>query len=272
MTSSDIRPAPGDVVVEGGEVAMVDLPSVRRLEAVGFRAWPAASVQYDGSWLIRLNAGHDSKRLNSVNPLDPSDYRDIPVRLEKAAKRFADYGRPLTVRQTPLTPPQLVAHMDAEGWSAFSRSLVMTVDLAEREFGDGIDHLPIKDVGRFVDACIGIGKSDPKKKAALAEIINAIKPESGLFLFEDAETGPTAVALVVQDNDLAGIMQFAVDEEVRGRGVGKAMLDVCLRWARLRGAKKAWLQVEAENSAALALYRGAGFSEVYSYIYRTPRA
>jgi hypothetical protein len=54
-------------------ISKADLPNVRRLEAVGFRAWPAASVQYDGSWLVRLTAGHDSKRLNSVYPLDPSD-------------------------------------------------------------------------------------------------------------------------------------------------------------------------------------------------------
>ena len=59
-----------------------ELPLVRRLEAVGFRAWPADAVTYDGSWLIRLTANHDSRRLNSVNPLDPSDIRDIAIRLE----------------------------------------------------------------------------------------------------------------------------------------------------------------------------------------------
>jgi hypothetical protein len=69
-------------------ISKSDLPNVRRLEAVGFRAWPAASVHYDGSWLIRLTVGHGSRRLNSVNPLDPSDYRDLETRLEKAAKRF----------------------------------------------------------------------------------------------------------------------------------------------------------------------------------------
>ncbi len=72
-----------------GQKTMSDLPKVRRLEAVGFRAWPAASVHYDGSWLVRLTAGHPSRRLNSVNPLDPSDYGDIDIRLQKAAKGFA---------------------------------------------------------------------------------------------------------------------------------------------------------------------------------------
>ncbi len=249
---------------------MVDLPSVRRLEAVGFRAWPASTVLYDGSWLIRLTAGHPSKRLNSINPLDPSDYRDITIRLEKAARRFAEHARPLTVRQTPLTPPQLIAYMDVEGWASFSHSRVLELDLAQGELGEGMDHLPIKDLGRFVDARIQIGKEDPAIKPALTEIIAAIKPECGLFLFEDRDIGPTAVSLVVHDNDLAGIMQFSVSESVRRQGVGRALLDASLRWARLRGAKKAWLQVEADNEAAIALYRKAGFTEVYRYLYRTP--
>lgn len=253
------------------EAVTVDLPSVRRLEAVGFRAWPATTVYYDGSWLIRLTAGHPSKRLNSINPLDPSDYRDIATRLQKASKRFAEHGRPLTVRQTPLTPPQMITHMDAEGWTVFGRSLVLALDLAERDFGEGIDHLPIKDVRRFADARIRIGKENPESKGALVDVISAIKPESGLFLFEDRETGPTAVSLVVHDNDLAGIMQFAVAEAVRREGLGDALLDASLRWARLRGAKKAWLQVEADNEAAIALYRKAGFAEIYRYLYRAPK-
>ena len=43
-----------------------------------------------------------------------------------------------------------------------------------------------------------------------------------------------------------------------------------LKWARLRGAREAWLQVEADNAPALALYRSLGFDEVYRYHYRRP--
>ena len=49
------------------------LAEVRRFEAAGFRAWPAAAISYDGAWLVRLTAGYPAKRLNSVNPLDPGD-------------------------------------------------------------------------------------------------------------------------------------------------------------------------------------------------------
>ena len=76
--------------------------SVRRFEAAGFRAWPAASVYYDGTWAIRLTAGHPAKRLNSVNPLDPGDVANPAERIARAARRFAAYGRPLTFRMSPL--------------------------------------------------------------------------------------------------------------------------------------------------------------------------
>ena len=250
--------------------AAPDLPAVRRLEAVGFRAWPSASVLYDGSWLIRLTAGHSSRRLNSVNPLDPSDYRDIAVRLEKAAKRFSDYGRPLLVRQTPLTPPQLVAYMDQAGWHAEGEVVVMMADLSRLDAAEGLDHLPSKDVGRFVDARIRVSGDNPAMKPGLTEIINAIKPETGLFIFEDPASGPVAVSLAVQDNDLAGILQLGVAEGARGKGLATEMLGAAMRWARLKGARRVWVQVEADNAPALGLYTKAAFHPVYRYLYRGP--
>ena len=249
-----------------------DLAKVRRLEAVGFRAWPAASVHYDGSWLFRLTAGHPSRRLNSVNPLDPSDYRDIDIRLQKAAKKFADYGRPLLVRQTPLTPPKLVAFMDKAGWSEEGGTVVMMADLATLIRDEGLDHLPSRDVGRFVDARIRVAGDDPALKPGLTEIINAIKPETGLFIFEEPDFGPTAVTIAVHDNDLVGILQLGVAEARRGQGVGTAILHASLRWAKLKGARHAWVQVEADNAAAIALYRRTGFQDVYQYSYRGPSA
>lgn len=249
-------------------ISKADLPNIRRLEAVGFRAWPAASVHYDGSWLIRLTAGHDSKRLNSVNPLDPSDFRDLEIRLEKAAKRFSDYGRPLTVRQTPLTPQAMIDHMDAKAWPVFSETIVMMADIPPNDTTEAIEHLPLRDVGRFVDARLQICGEHANDKAGLSEIINAIKPECGLFLFESPDNGPVAVSLAVHDNDLAGILQVAVADTVRRQGVGASIVNASLRWARLRGARTAWLSVEADNVAAIALYRKFGFKDVYHYCYR----
>ena len=82
------------------------------------------------------------------------------------------------------------------------------------------------------------------------------------------DTGPTAVSLVVHDNDLAGLLQLAVAPSERRKGVATAIVQASLRWARLRGARQAWLAVEADNHAAIALYRKFGFRDVYRYLYR----
>ena len=245
-----------------------NLPLVRRLEAVGFRAWPATSVQYDGSWQIRLTGGHPSKRLNCIVALDPSDCRDIGLRMEKAARKFEAHGRPILVRETPLTPPPLLDLMKGEGWERFEEVVTMTCDLGAIELpGDTLDHLPIHDVGRYVDADLLVHGSDPALKPALAEVVSGIKPPTGLFVIEEPESGPVAVALCVQDNDLAGIMSLAVRADRRQRGLGLEILTAALRWARMRGARTAWLQVVAGNEAALALYAKLGFVEAYRYAY-----
>lgn len=245
-----------------------NLPLVRRLEAVGFRAWPATSVQYDGSWQVRLSGGHPSKRLNCVVALDPSDSRDIAIRLEKAARKFEAHGRPILVRETPLTPKPLIDLMQADGWERFEEVVTLTLDLTRIDLPEGtLDHLPSHDVGRYVDADLLVHGSDPALKPALAEVVSSIKPPTGLFVIEDKAAGPVAVALCVQDNDLAGIMSLAVKADRRQRGLGLEIVTAALRWARMRGARTAWLQVVADNAPALALYSKLGFTEAYRYAY-----
>jgi GNAT superfamily N-acetyltransferase len=248
--------------------ARPDLAVVRRLEAVGFRAWPAASIQYDGSWQLRLTAGHPSKRLNSVNPLDPADHQNIAGRVERAAQRFSAYGRPLVFRQTPLAPAPLETYFDAEGWPRFEETLVMLADIRLLDLDEALDQLPVRDIGRYVDASLKVHGRDSALKPGLTEVLSSIRPPSGLFLIEDGGHGPAATALCIHDNDLAGVFELATRADLRRQGYGRKVVATALRWARLRGAEKAWLQVEASNGAAVALYRGFGFAEVYRYAYR----
>lgn len=244
-----------------------DLPTVRRLEAVGFRAWPAASVVYDGSWQVRLTGGHPSKRLNCLVPLDPSDHRDMAARLDKARRRFDTYGRKLVVRETPLAPPPLLDLLAEQGWRVVETVDVMTVDLAALELPDTLDYLPSHDIGRFIDASLAVEGDDVSLKPALAEILSSIKPTSGFFIKESPERGAVAVALCVQDNDLAGIMSFAVASDWKRQGIGTEIFSSALRWARISGARSAWLQVVSTNVPAVALYRKFGFRKAYEYRY-----
>lgn len=244
-----------------------NLPAVRRLEAVGFRAWPSAFVHYDGSWQIRLTKGHPSKRLNCIVPLDPSDHRDIAERLEKARRRFSEAEQVLTVRETPLTPRLLVEYLASNGWSRFETVHVMTVDIEKASLPDTIDHLPLQDVDRFAEACSVLGASGSSDATVIADILSRIRPTTGFFLVDDLALGPRACVLCVQDNDLAGIQSLAVDPSARSGGLGTELVSAALRWARLRGARTAWLQVSTANEPAIALYEKLGFVVAYDYHY-----
>lgn len=245
------------------------LAIVRRYEAAGFRAWPAAAVHYDGTWVVRLTAGHPAKRLNSVNPLDPGDIQHIAERIGRASRRFDAYGRPLTFRISPLSGPVLSKHLDSEGWSTFDESLVMRLPLSDAQLDAAMDQIPLKDISRFIGASLKVSGSDVSLRPGLSEIIGAIQPEAGLFALEKG-TEPLATLICVHDGDLAGLFEIATDRSVRNQGHARHLILSALKWARLRGAREAWLQVEADNAPALALYRSLGFDEVYRYHYRRP--
>ena len=247
---------------------MPRLAMVRRLEAVGFRAWPAASVHYDGSWAVRLTASHPSRRLNSVNPLDPADDRDIVKRIARIEQRFRAYERPIVFRMSPLAPTQLEAQLNAQGWLRVDETRVLAAQLDEMDLEGGYDLLPVRDVGRFVDAAIALNADDRVHKAGLSELLESIRPPHGMFVVED-EQGPAAAALCVHDNELAGLFEIAVRDGLRNRGFGRSIVRAALRWAAAQGATRGWLQVEAANRQANGLYERLGFAEIYRYVYRT---
>lgn len=248
---------------------MPDLARVRRLEAAGFRAWPSASVQYDGTWMVRLTAGHPAKRLNSVNPLDPSDVYDLDRRIGEAERRFSANGRPLTFRMSPLSGRAISVDLDQRGWATFGESRVMCLSLSDDAVSSALDQIPLKDVGRFASAAVDVHGYDPALLGGLRDVIAAIEAEAGLFVLEESER-PVATAICVHDGDLAGLFEVATDAAERGKGHARRVVLSALKWARLRGASEAWLQVEAGNAAAEALYASIGFTEVYRYHYRRP--
>ena len=60
----------------------------------------------------------------------------------------------------------------------------------------------------------------------------------------------------------AEILTLAVNPPARGKGLGRALLQAAIKRARALGAQTMFLEVGADNPAALALYAGLGFAKV----------
>lgn len=247
---------------------IADLADVRRIEAVGFRSFPSATTHYDGTWAIRLTAGHPAKRLNSVTPLDPNDITDLERRIELARRRFEGFGRELVFRLSPLAPPALDALFERSGWIKFGESVVMAAPLLCEDHMHAMDQLPLQDVGRWVDAWLKLSGEDGARKPGMVEVISAIRAETGLFLLEERSGEPVSAVRCVRDNDMAGFFEMETELGQRRRGHGKSVLASAMKWAGSHGARTAWLQVVADNGPARQLYQSFGFGVVYGYHYR----
>ncbi len=86
--------------------------------------------------------------------------------------------------------------------------------------------------------------------------------------FQSLLSSPLCFSLIEAEGFLIGravageaeLLTLAVAPQARRRGMGAKLVTRFLYQARLRGAEDAFLEVSAENVAAIALYGKAGFT------------
>ncbi|MBO6678719.1 N-acetyltransferase [Parvibaculum sp.] len=94
----------------------------------------------------------------------------------------------------------------------------------------------------------------PADDLGLPEIVYSILPKDRI--------DPARPLFERQLPDSFYINTLAVDEAVRGRGVGSLLLDFASELARSSGCDSLTLHAWGDNDAALSLYRAYGFQEL----------
>lgn len=89
------------------------------------------------------------------------------------------------------------------------------------------------------------------------------------FLLVEADAGFLLGRAVAGEAEL---LTIAVAPEARRRGLGRKLVARFLYQAQLRGAERTFLEVAADNPAAIALYESSGFQQAGTRrgYYRTP--
>jgi ribosomal protein S18 acetylase RimI-like enzyme len=230
-------------------------------------SWPAVHTRPLGDWLLRASGGF-SARANSVMAVgDPGTGFDAAV--AEVLGFYAGHG---------LTP-----------WA----QVVVGTDTADRFTGAGwVTARPGEADSLFQVA--GVAQASRAVRRLLpgsapgVRVTPATTPE---WLAHDARArehlddavavleGPDQVGFahvgdplvargrVACDGDWAGITDVWVSPGHRRRGLATVVLAELLGWAAERGARTVYLQVRADNPAALGLYEALGFATHHTYRY-----
>ena len=124
-----------------------------------------------------------------------------------------------------------------------------------------VDHIwAVASEGRWLGAEVPFDR--PARRERLATMLS-----DGMSTLLVADTGPVPGPGIVGHISVAvapwGVAEIGmlVIQGWRGRGLGRALLDAAIAWAKAAGAHKMALEVWPHNTAALGLYLHAGFVE-----------
>nr|WP_324612904.1 GNAT family N-acetyltransferase [Streptomyces sp. SBT349] len=236
------------------------------LTAVGVRGWPAPETERIGDWLARAGDGW-TRRANSAVPAVPAA---TPPDLDRIAAWYAARGLPARL-QLGEGQETLAAELDGRGWGADGHTMVRVAALA-----------PLAD--RAPDERVNVGETLTEEwlrgwpragdAPATAARVLAGGPRVLFALVpgDAGDAGAAAVGRCVVDGRWAGYAAMRVDPAHRRTGLATAVMAELARAALVCGASAAYLQVEADNAAAGALYAGLGFVNHHAYHYRTAPA
>ncbi len=235
------------------------------LEPLADDAWPARERARLGGWRLNASSGH-SMRINACWPLEAPD-RDPEAALDAVEAWFAQRGlRPRFKLTDGLTAPaDLPERLTARGYGATKETLVMLGPAVGE--GDPAIRATAKPDAAF-EAVFTATAGDPGDGRERLEALNRI-PAPARFARLDIDGAPAAIGASAIGGGFVGVFGMRTAPDHRRKGLARRILRALLAEARDLGAERAWLQVEADNSPAIALYADEGFEPGYLYRYWT---
>ncbi|MEM7638578.1 MAG: GNAT family N-acetyltransferase [Pseudomonadota bacterium] len=105
---------------------------------------------------------------------------------------------------------------------------------------------------------------EDEDRAQLDDPQTHILDKGGAILIAELEGEPVGtVGLVPGHGDqVLELIKMSARSDVKGRGIGRALMDASIEKARAMGATRIWLETNTKLDAALALYRKSGFREL----------
>ncbi len=235
------------------------------IEAAAVRGWPALETAEVDGWLWRHASG-GSVRANSVAALRfTGNNPDTSVdRIEDLAR---SRGVPACFTVSDVSQPgDLDARLAARGYVRGADHVTMAkrVDRATL-LPDAISMAPVPSSGWLKAYLSGLSAD---RHSVAPEILKRL-PASALYIGLRGQGRVISSGLTIPDGNLASIQCMATLPDAQRQGGAAGVLQAIEHCAAHNGQTALYLQTDAGNAAAQALYRRAGFIIIGHYHTRT---
>lgn len=263
---------------------------IKYMEEMSLNAWPSYRVEFYDGWLLRYSHNY-TYRTNSVEQIGEST---IPLeeKIRYCESIYRDLNSPVHYKIQPLLDPAFDSVLEEHGYQVRHRTDVMTMEIAgsrlreesgrEYLFGNRLnlptlvhysEELTVQ-LGAFVtdEWMKGLfslnGTSDPALRRIVPKMYAAI-PKKTIVASVEIDGRMVASGLGILDRGWVGIYAVYVSPSCWGRGYARAVCSTVLREAEQAGARRAYLQTASDNYKAKNLYESLGFSNFYTYWFRS---
>ncbi|MCW2795071.1 MAG: GCN5-related N-acetyltransferase [Nocardioides sp.] len=209
--------------------------SSREAQLRALALWPGLEIQPLGDWTLRRSPTSQARRANSVLAMGPSGVADDYERVVEF------YGSSPAQRPIAAVLPDSAEDelFRSHGWVLESHDADTIFQLA------------------------GVARA----LRSLAASPTPVELVEATPQHVTARIGDVASGVAAYDRGWVGFRSIEVSPDQRRQGLGLAIMGALLDWGAERGATTAYLQVLGDNTPAIALYEGLGFTEHHRYRY-----
>lgn len=234
------------------------------IEPIAARGWPAAECADMGGWRLYASRGC-SGRINTCWQHGVPDRPTIEA-IEAVEAWYAARGFPprFKIVETDPAGVALAELLARRGYRSHTPTLTMTGLLqgepdpqirVDSEIGEAFCRV-------FGDGAFGDGQDAGERLEALARI-----PKPRGYALAEIDGAPAAVGTCAIEGDWAGILGMRTLADFRRLGLGRRVFRALAAHALAAGASQGYLQVDADNARAIALYESEGYASGYLYRY-----
>jgi ribosomal protein S18 acetylase RimI-like enzyme len=245
-----------------------------RIEDASINASAPQQQRWLDGWILRYCPGK-ARRSRCINAVAAGSL-PLQQKLALATELFAQADLPMVFRVTRFSQPaELDEQLAALGWLQVDTTLVQVKTELLAQPKPNLPDLPqgthwVQLAAPEFAQVIGVLRGSPAlHRASHAQRLQISPvPYQGFAIRRDADGAVLACGQTAQEAELVGIYDVHTADEVRGQGLACLLCERMLTLSALQGAKTAYLQVQADNVAALRVYGRLGFVGGYSYHYR----